>query len=70
MLFIAKLLPLAYAFALLALAYPALFPPILAALGVVVTAMVAVAGSVLANFSLALTARADLLLVRVFPSVP
>ncbi|MFG2795794.1 hypothetical protein [Streptomyces pseudovenezuelae] len=70
MLSIAKLKLLAYAFALLALAYPALVPPVLGTLGVVVAAVIDTLGWVLTHLSLALTIAAGLLLVRVFPGVP
>ncbi|MFG2512653.1 hypothetical protein [Streptomyces sp. NPDC048584] len=70
MLSIAKLKLLAYACALLALAYPTLVPPVLGTLGVVVAAVIGAVGWVLENLSLALTIAAGLLLVRVFPGVP
>ncbi|MFD9394182.1 hypothetical protein ACFWBB_26620 [Streptomyces sp. NPDC060000] len=70
MLSVRKLKLLAYAFALLALAYPALVPPVLGTLGVVIAAVVAVVGWVLANLSLTLTIAAGLLLARAFPGVP
>jgi hypothetical protein len=67
---VAKLKLIAYAFALLALAYPAMVPPTLGALGAVVAAMAAVVGWVLVNLSLTLTIAAGLLLARALPSVP
>ncbi|MBK3639502.1 hypothetical protein [Streptomyces sp. MBT33] len=70
MLSVAKLKLLAYAFALLALAYPAMVRPVLGTLGVVIAAVLTAVGWVLANLSLTLTIAAGLLLVRVFPGVP
>ncbi|MFF7169704.1 hypothetical protein [Streptomyces pseudovenezuelae] len=67
---VSKLKLIAYAFALLALAYPAMVPPALGALGAVVAAMVAVVGWVLVNLSLTLTIAAGLLLARALPGVP
>ncbi|MEE1764372.1 hypothetical protein [Streptomyces sp. SP18BB07] len=70
MLPVAKLKLVAYALVLLALAYPAMVPPVLGTLGVVIAAVVTVAGWVLTNLPLALTIAAGLILVRVFPGVP
>lgn len=70
----AKLRLLAYALVLLALAHPALVPPVVDILGIAVAmavaAVVGVIGWALANLSLTFTIAAGLLLVRVFPGVP
>jgi hypothetical protein len=62
-----KLKLAAYALALLALAYPAIVPPALGALGIVMAAVVAVAGWFLAHLSLTLTIAAGVLLAQMFP---
>ncbi|MFF8399848.1 hypothetical protein [Streptomyces sp. NPDC016172] len=70
----AKLHFLAWALGLLALAHPALVPPVLDVLSVAfamaVTAVVGVIGWALANISFTLTIAAGLLLARAFPGIP
>jgi hypothetical protein len=65
---------LAWALGLLALAHPALVPPMLDVLGIAalmaVAAVVGIVGWALANVSLTLTIVSVLLLLRVFPGVP
>ncbi|MDH6629417.1 hypothetical protein M2271_007253 [Streptomyces sp. LBL] len=63
----AKLKLLAYAFLLLALAHPAVVPPLLGTLGVLVCIGVAVSGWAFANLSLTLTIAAGVTLAQVFP---
>jgi len=67
---VTKLKLAAYALVLLALAHPALAPPVLGALGVLFGALLTVAGWGLANPSLILTIAAGLTLTRVFPGIP
>ncbi|MFI5990246.1 hypothetical protein ACIBAC_00130 [Streptomyces sp. NPDC051362] len=64
-----KLKLIAGAYALLAIAYPVLIPPVLSALGFALAVLVAVAGWILANLPVALTLAAGVLLVRAFPGV-
>ncbi|CAL9326652.1 hypothetical protein [Streptomyces sp. SudanB91_2054] len=59
---------LTWAVVFLALAHPAFVPPVLGALGLVVAAVVATVGWVLANLSLTLTIGAGVLLARTFPN--
>lgn len=62
-----KLKLVAYALVLLALAYPALVPPVLGTLGVLGGAALAVVAWALANLSLTLTVAAGVLLAQTFP---
>lgn len=55
-----------YALALLALAYPALVPPVV---GIVLAMVGAVIGWALAHLSLTLTVAAGVLLTRAFPGI-
>ncbi|WP_328491277.1 hypothetical protein [Streptomyces zaomyceticus] len=63
-----KLKLLACAAALLALAHPAIVPPVLGTLGLVLGVLAAVAGWALAHLSLTLTLAATALILRGFPS--
>jgi hypothetical protein len=63
----AKVKLLAYALFLLALAHPAIVPPVLGTLGALAGVALAIVGWALANISLTLTMGAGVLLARVFP---
>ncbi|MFE0654643.1 hypothetical protein ACFVZH_39690 [Streptomyces sp. NPDC059534] len=58
----------AYALVLLALAHPALVPPLFGTLGLLLGAVAAVVGWALAHLSLTLTLAATTLVLRGFPS--
>jgi hypothetical protein len=62
-----KLKLAAYALALLGLAHPAVVPPVLGTLGVLVGAALAVVAWALAHLSLTLTIAAGVLLAQTFP---
>ncbi|MGW3627800.1 hypothetical protein [Streptomyces sp. NPDC000880] len=55
------------ALGLVSVAFPSAIPPVLGALGVIVTAVLAVAGWVLSNLALACTIGAGVLLAYAFP---